>query len=99
MRTFLSVAQGTHEPAKFLEVYVLCLRPPIPASRQRVPGSFPRVAVLSPFNRHYKGLGQPNARPLAFVGKGITFDSGGISLKPSAVCPPLPSPLAGPCQY
>ena len=23
MRTFLSVAQGTHEPAKFLEMYVL----------------------------------------------------------------------------
>ena len=28
MRTFLSVAQGTHEPAKFLEMYVSFLRAP-----------------------------------------------------------------------
>jgi len=33
---------------------------------------------------HYKGASK-DAQPLAFVGKGITFDSGGISLKPSAV--------------
>ncbi|ELU40836.1 leucine aminopeptidase [Rhizoctonia solani AG-1 IA] len=33
---------------------------------------------------HYKGASEPNAQPLVFVGKGITFDSGGISLKPSA---------------
>jgi aminopeptidase len=32
---------------------------------------------------HYKG-GPKDMQPLAFVGKGITFDSGGISLKPSA---------------
>jgi len=35
---------------------------------------------------HYKGAADKNAQPLAFVGKGITFDSGGISLKPGAVC-------------
>jgi hypothetical protein len=33
---------------------------------------------------HYKGAAE-DARPLAFVGKGITFDSGGISLKPALV--------------
>ncbi|KIN94418.1 hypothetical protein M404DRAFT_35047 [Pisolithus tinctorius Marx 270] len=33
---------------------------------------------------HYKGAPSPNVQPLAFVGKGITFDSGGISLKPSS---------------
>ncbi|OCH85603.1 leucine aminopeptidase [Obba rivulosa] len=52
MRTFLSVAKGTSEPPKFLEI-------------------------------HYKGAAK-DAQPLVFVGKGITFDSGGISLKPSA---------------
>ncbi|MCW5647151.1 MAG: leucyl aminopeptidase, partial [Sphingopyxis sp.] len=31
----------------------------------------------------YRGSGAPDA-PLALVGKGITFDSGGISIKPSA---------------
>lgn len=53
MNVFLSVTQGTSEPAKFLEI-------------------------------HYKGAQDKNAPPLAFVGKGITFDSGGISLKPGA---------------
>ncbi|OBS09723.1 leucyl aminopeptidase [Acidihalobacter prosperus] len=32
---------------------------------------------------HYQG-GEKNARPLVLVGKGITFDTGGISLKPGA---------------
>lgn len=34
---------------------------------------------------HYTGCPDPKAAPLVLVGKGITFDSGGISLKPSAV--------------
>lgn len=29
---------------------------------------------------HYKGA-DDNAQPIAFVGKGVTFDAGGISLK------------------
>jgi aminopeptidase len=33
---------------------------------------------------HYKGAPNKDDQPLAFVGKGITFDSGGISLKPGA---------------
>lgn len=33
---------------------------------------------------HYKGAKQRNAAPYTFVGKGITFDTGGISLKPGA---------------
>ncbi|KAJ7508409.1 leucine aminopeptidase [Mycena galericulata] len=53
MRTFLSVARGTAEPAKFLEI-------------------------------HYKGAAGADAQPLVLVGKGVTFDSGGISLKPGS---------------
>ena len=34
---------------------------------------------------HYKGAADKSAPPVAFVGKGITFDSGGISLKPGSV--------------
>ncbi|XP_044274441.1 cytosol aminopeptidase isoform X2 [Varanus komodoensis] len=33
---------------------------------------------------HYNGSSDANELPLVFVGKGITFDSGGISIKPSA---------------
>ncbi|KZT63339.1 hypothetical protein DAEQUDRAFT_680563 [Daedalea quercina L-15889] len=52
MRTFLSVAKGSSEPCKFLEI-------------------------------HYKGA-TSDVQPLMFVGKGVTFDTGGISIKPAA---------------
>jgi leucyl aminopeptidase len=32
----------------------------------------------------YRGQGAPDAGPVALLGKGITFDSGGISIKPGA---------------
>ena len=35
--------------------------------------------------RYYNGAANED-QPIAFVGKGITFDSGGISLKPPEVC-------------
>jgi len=38
----------------------------------------PKLAIV-----HYAGAGR-KARPVALVGKGITFDTGGISLKPGA---------------
>ncbi|KAG0345023.1 bleomycin hydrolase [Podila humilis] len=52
MGAFLSVAKGSEEPLKFLEI-------------------------------QYNG-GKSGDKPLALVGKGVTFDSGGISIKPSA---------------
>ena len=39
----------------------------------------PRLLVV-----RYKGAGAPDGGPVVLVGKGITFDSGGISIKPSA---------------
>ena len=39
----------------------------------------PRLLVV-----RYRGAGVPEGGPIALVGKGITFDSGGISIKPSA---------------
>ena len=32
----------------------------------------------------WNGTGDPDAKPVVFVGKGVTFDTGGISLKPPA---------------
>jgi leucyl aminopeptidase len=52
MNTFVSVAQGSAEPLRFI------------------------VA-------RYEGAGKTDA-PVVLVGKGITFDSGGISIKPGA---------------
>jgi len=31
----------------------------------------------------WKGAADPNAQPIAFIGKGVCFDTGGISLKPA----------------
>ncbi|KAI7885453.1 cytosol aminopeptidase family, catalytic domain-containing protein [Mucor mucedo] len=51
MNAFLSVARGSVEPLRFMEI-------------------------------HYKG-GKKGDKPHGLVGKGVTFDAGGISLKPS----------------
>ncbi|HEY5626689.1 MAG TPA: leucyl aminopeptidase [Nitrospira sp.] len=52
MGALLGVAQGSHEPPKFIIM-------------------------------EYDGSKKKDARPVVFVGKTVTFDSGGISLKPS----------------
>ncbi|WP_436356586.1 leucyl aminopeptidase [Brevundimonas sp. CEF1] len=39
----------------------------------------PRLLVV-----RYKGQGAPDVGPVALLGKGITFDSGGVSIKPGA---------------
>lgn len=51
MGSFLSVAKGSAEPPRFVEI-------------------------------HYNN--KPDSKPFVMVGKGICFDSGGISIKPSA---------------
>ncbi|RIB09118.1 cytosol aminopeptidase [Gigaspora rosea] len=63
MGSFLSVARGSDEPLKFLEI-------------------------------RYNG-GEKGQKPLAFVGKGITFDSGGISIKPSAKMAEMKGDMGG----
>jgi len=52
MGSLLSVAKGSRQPPKFIEL-------------------------------RYRG-GPKNAKPVVLVGKGITFDTGGISIKPAA---------------
>ncbi|HYQ73399.1 MAG TPA: leucyl aminopeptidase [Gammaproteobacteria bacterium] len=42
----------------------------------------------------YKG-GKPGERPVALVGKGITFDSGGISIKPAAAMDEMKFDMCG----
>ena len=64
MGSFLSVAQGSDQPPKFLEL-------------------------------HYNGDPKNGSKPLALVGKGITFDSGGISLKPSAKMDQMRADMGG----
>jgi leucyl aminopeptidase len=45
---------------------------------------------------HYNGAGKgKNAAPLAFVGKGVTFDTGGISIKPAAGMEDMKWDMAG----
>ncbi|MBX7167772.1 MAG: leucyl aminopeptidase [Pirellulales bacterium] len=49
----------------------------------------PRLVML-----RYRGAGN-DARPLALVGKGVTFDSGGLSLKPSESMLTMKMDMAG----
>lgn len=46
-----------------------------------------------------KHLGDPrsDARPIVFIGKGVTFDSGGLSLKPAQSMEEMKSDKAGAC--
>ena len=50
MGSFLSVAQGSHQPPKFIVI---------------------------------EHRGGKNTKPVVLVGKGVTFDTGGISIKPA----------------
>ncbi|KAK9301667.1 hypothetical protein QLX08_006084 [Tetragonisca angustula] len=43
---------------------------------------------------HYKGT-DDDSQPIAFVGKGVTFDAGGISLKPSADMDEMRADMSG----
>ena len=49
----------------------------------------PRLIVLE-----YRG-GEPGARPIALVGKGVVFDAGGISLKPAEKMDEMKMDMAG----
>ena len=49
----------------------------------------PRLVIL----RHHGG--RPGVAPLAFVGKGVTFDSGGLSLKPNDSMKTMKCDMAG----
>lgn len=63
MHALLSVARGSHEPARFILL-------------------------------NYRGS-ERGENPVALVGKGITFDSGGISLKPAEKMGEMKSDMAG----
>ncbi|XP_024887625.1 cytosol aminopeptidase-like [Temnothorax curvispinosus] len=64
MGSFLSVARGSTEPPKFLEI-------------------------------SYKGAENSSESPVTFVGKGVTFDAGGISLKPSSEMDEMRADMSG----
>ncbi|ALK08479.1 leucyl aminopeptidase [Blastochloris viridis] len=49
----------------------------------------PRVVVM-----RWKGAGG-EGKPIAFIGKGVTFDSGGISIKPAASMEDMKGDMAG----
>ncbi len=50
----------------------------------------PRVAIM-----RWQGAANPEAAPIALVGKGVTFDSGGISIKPAGGMEDMKWDMAG----
>ncbi len=81
----LGVEIEAHGPARLAE---LGLHTMLAVGRGSV--HTPRLAVL-----RWNGAADPAAPPLAFVGKGITFDSGGISLKPGKGMEEMKGDMAG----
>jgi len=63
MGAFLSVARGSYEPPKFLEI-------------------------------RYNG-GPKDMKPMVLVGKGVTFDTGGISIKPASKMDKMRADMGG----
>ena len=53
-----------------------------------------RGSILSQWN----GMVKNNSRPLAFVGKGVCFDTGGYSLKPAKFMEDMTYDMAGRLQ-
>jgi leucyl aminopeptidase len=52
-------------------------------------------AITGARSRRERGRSPPPAAPVALVGKGITFDSGGISIKPAAAMDEMKYDMAG----
>jgi leucyl aminopeptidase len=50
----------------------------------------PRLAVME-----WRGAPDKDAKPVAFIGKGVTFDTGGISIKPAAGMASMKWDMAG----
>ena len=83
--SFVERARAAFAGAPGVEIEVL----DVPAMQRLGMGSLLGVGQGSPrpprlLVVRYKGQGAPDAGPVALLGKGITFDSGGISIKPGA---------------
>ena len=57
--------------------------------RRRAASGRPRLVVME-----HRG-GKPDSPPVAFIGKGVTFDTGGISIKPAAGMDDMKWDMAG----
>ncbi len=63
-------------------------------------GSLLSVGLASPYQTcmavlRWRGAADPEAPPIAFVGKGVTFDTGGISIKPAAGLEEMKADMGG----
>jgi len=55
----------------------------------------PRMVVMSWYGASGNGRGKAKDKPVVFVGKGVTFDTGGISIKPAAGMEDMKWDMAG----
>jgi leucyl aminopeptidase len=79
MGSFLSVARGSDEPPRF----IVLRHTPKPGAK----------AGAKAAGR--KGVAASQSGPVVLVGKGITFDSGGISIKPAATMDEMKFDMCG----
>jgi leucyl aminopeptidase len=85
MGSFLSVAKGSHEAPRFIVMHYKGKSPAKPQGRSQAKTAA-KTATKSPT--------QDNG-PIVLVGKGITFDTGGISIKPAAAMDEMKFDMCG----
>lgn len=83
MGAFLAVAQGSKEPLQFIELHYRA-----PAHRAGASKNGKTTAKTKP-------IAASAGSPIVLVGKGITFDTGGISLKPAAAMDEMKFDMCG----
>ncbi|GAA4323060.1 leucyl aminopeptidase [Pigmentiphaga soli] len=81
MGSFLSVARGSYEPPKFIVM--------------RYEGAPARKPAAGRGARGGGGAAAKASAPVVLVGKGITFDSGGISIKPAGAMDEMKYDMCG----
>lgn len=92
MGSFLSVARGSDEPLRFIVMHYTgsgLKTKPAPSTK-----STTQAAAKATLKTSSK-LADAQKGPIVLVGKGITFDSGGISIKPAATMDEMKYDMAG----
>jgi leucyl aminopeptidase len=80
MGAFLSVAKGSSEPLRFIVLHYHGQDDAVTTAETATQGKPAKTQKTKQIKQTNKSIAQA---PIVLIGKGITFDSGGISLKPA----------------
>ncbi len=96
MGSFLSVSRGSDEPLRFIVLHFTGTgyKPQSPV-QAKGESSNATKSTSKPLQKTLKANANRANGPIVLVGKGITFDSGGISIKPAATMDEMKYDMCG----